>query len=614
LFTTVQTPIKILLLDANETYLDFLVRCLAEKNRILLTATTGEEAIQYIHHHHDISLLIVATRMPCLQQHHTIGAELRTFVKQGEIPLIFITEHSDINEENILEGYMMGAVDYLKKPVDINILLNKVDIFSRLYQQQHLIKRTNQQLQQHISIQDKITIELERYKNHLEEEVEKRVVELKTTNKRLQEEIQDHLKTEEALTNAEQKYRSIFENTIEGIFQTTPDGHYIAVNPALAEIYGYDSPDEMITQLHNISQQLYVHAPRRKQFMHELDNKDRVIAFESEIYRKNGDIIWISENARAVRDEQGTLLYFEGTVENITERKQAELELQRTNRAYQRFFPEEFLDLLNKQNINDVSLNQCVQREMTTLFSDIRNFTRLSEQLTPRENFEFINSYFSLMGPVVREYRGFIDKYIGDSIMALFDHSPDDAIYAAIEMLRVLDEYNSYRLRQNQPIIKIGLGINTGNMMLGTVGEYHRMEGTVISDAVNLASRIESLTKLYCTPLLISEYTFQRIEKPDIFSFRFIGRVQVKGKEKAVGIYEIFNTDSPKQKSLKLNTKDMFEAGCHLFHEKNYTHAEAQFMYCLQQNPDDTVAQAYVRFCQNGGETMHTVNTGNKMQ
>ncbi len=135
-----------------------------------------------------------------------------------------------------------------------------------------------------------------------------------------------------ALRGAEEKYRSIFENAVEGIFQTSPGGAYLAVNPSLARIYGYASPDELIHGVNDIQRQLYVDDTRRLDFIALMQMNDTVTGFESEIFRKNGEKIWISENARAVRDADDNLLYYEGTVEDITERKRAE-ELRRQKEA-----------------------------------------------------------------------------------------------------------------------------------------------------------------------------------------------------------------------------------------------------------------------------------------
>lgn len=137
-----------------------------------------------------------------------------------------------------------------------------------------------------------------------------------------------HQQSEKALKQAEAKYRTIFENAVDGIFQTTPQGHYINANPSLAKIYGYDTPEQLITNLTNIQEQLYVDPKRRYEFKDLIEKSDVVSDFESQIYSKDGNVLWIAETARAVRDAQGKLLYYEGTVQDISARKLAEAELQ----------------------------------------------------------------------------------------------------------------------------------------------------------------------------------------------------------------------------------------------------------------------------------------------
>ena len=170
--------------------------------------------------------------------------------------------------------------------------------------------------------------------------------------------------------------------------------------------------------------------------------------------------------------------------------------------------PQAFLAIVGKPSIVEVELGDNKRKNMTILFSDIRNFTTLSEAMTPDENFAFINAYLERMGPVIRDHNGFIDKYIGDAIMALFE-SPTMRVRAGLAMLDTLDAFNAERRAAGLEPIGIGIGINTGSLMLGTIGEKHRMDGTVISDAVNLASRIESLTKDYHVGLLISQFTVE---------------------------------------------------------------------------------------------------------
>jgi class 3 adenylate cyclase len=235
---------------------------------------------------------------------------------------------------------------------------------------------------------------------------------------------------------------------------------------------------------------------------------------------------------------------------------------------------------------------------MSILFSDIRDFTTLSERMTPKENFKFINAYLSRMESAIIENNGFIDKYIGDAIMALFSGSADDALKAGIAMLHRLAEYNQHRANSGDVPIKIGIGINTGSLMLGTVGGKNRMDGTVISDAVNLASRLESLTKNYGVSLLMSQQTFLRLHDPTEYSLRFIEKVKMKGKSEAVAVFEVFDGDEPKIKEGKLATKTIFEEGLILYHQHSMREAAQRFEDVLSINPRDTVAQIYLKRCQ----------------
>src|ERR671933_170556 len=174
-----------------------------------------------------------------------------------------------------------------------------------------------------------------------------RTKQLKRANHELAHQIAERQRVEEALRQAEQKYRSIFENAVEGIFQTTPNGSYLDCNPALARIYGYESAEELLKNLTDIGRQLYVDPSRRQEFIERLHACDAVSDFESQVYRQDGSIIWISENARAVRDADSTLLYYEGFVTDITQRKLAE-ESSRRSEAQLRAKAEQLKQALTK--------------------------------------------------------------------------------------------------------------------------------------------------------------------------------------------------------------------------------------------------------------------------
>ncbi len=269
------------------------------------------------------------------------------------------------------------------------------------------------------------------------------------------------------------------------------------------------------------------------------------------------------------------------------------LRLSHISLAYSRFVPREFLQLLNKESIIDVKLSDSVNQSMSILFSDIRDFTSLSERLTPEATFKFINEYLSRMEPAIAANHGFIDKYIGDAIMALFNGEADDAVQAGIAMIRSLGEYNRDRLARGEQPIKIGIGINTGDLMLGTVGGKTRMDGTAIGDAVNLASRIEGLTKQYDVSLLISDRTFSRLKNPSHYGIRKIETVKIKGKSELVTVYEVFDADPPELKVSKLETKQDFETALYYYNQNSPEEAQELFERCLCKNPEDKVAQIY---------------------
>jgi len=269
------------------------------------------------------------------------------------------------------------------------------------------------------------------------------------------------------------------------------------------------------------------------------------------------------------------------------------IRLAKINAAYGRFVPHDFLRFLGHESIVDVQLGDQIQKEMTVLFSDIRSFTTISEAMTPQENFSFINSYLSRVSPVIRAHQGFIDKYIGDAIMALFPESADDAVRAAVEMQKQVIIYNQERQQSNYAPITIGIGLHAGTLMLGTIGEPERMESTVIADAVNLASRLEGLTKVYGSGILISESILERLGDREKYLCRFVDRVTVKGKKSAVSVFEIYDAETEQSIELKQETATEFQRGMELYFEQNFTKAQKIFKKISEKNPQDKLAAIY---------------------
>ncbi|MBO6299736.1 MAG: adenylate/guanylate cyclase domain-containing protein [Lachnospiraceae bacterium] len=215
-------------------------------------------------------------------------------------------------------------------------------------------------------------------------------------------------------------------------------------------------------------------------------------------------------------------------------------EKDRTEQFYYKFVPEQFRTLLDKDKFTDLALGDSAGRELTVFSCDIRSFSINSEIMTAKENFEFVNIIYGIAGPIIRKNGGFVDKYIGDAVVALFENA-EDAVKSGVEIYRaiVLDPQTAERLGISD--INIGIGIHSGHARVGIVGEEERLAGAVISDIVNYSARLEGLTKQYQTAMLISKDTVDRMPDPEKFDLRFLGQTQVAGDEEVLAIYEVLD-------------------------------------------------------------------------
>ncbi len=306
------------------------------------------------------------------------------------------------------------------------------------------------------------------------------------------------------------------------------------------------------------------------------------------------------------RLEQETQLRKKATADH----QQALSLLQQTEQSFSRLMPHQLLKLLERDSILDVKLGDQIERKLTIMFTDIRSFTALSETMTPQENFNFLNSYLKQMEPIIGMHHGIIDKYVGDTILALFTQGADDAVSGAIHMLEELEAYNTGRARAGYAPIQIGIGLNTGLVMIGTVGGENRMESTVIGDAVNLTSRIEESTKVYNTPLLISQNTLYDLAIPGKYDIRFLDRIRVKGKTQPLSIYEVFNNDPIKLRDGKRTTKDKFEKAVVHYHLKEIPRAMELLTQCIEATPKDLPARIYLARCESFMASGRHVSTG----
>jgi class 3 adenylate cyclase len=293
-----------------------------------------------------------------------------------------------------------------------------------------------------------------------------------------------------------------------------------------------------------------------------------------------------------------------------------------TRTAFARYVPADVMDEIINETTSHALLSET--RNVTVLFSDIRDFTFISEHSNAQDVVDFLNGYFSKMGGQIISEGGHIDKFIGDAIMAVFgafgnmENSPENAVRAAVKMIAALDRMNTSGLEVSRNKMEIGIGINYGECILGNIGFQRKMDYTIIGDTVNLASRIESLTKLYKHPLIVSEYVNNATK--DKFLLRKIDNVRVKGKEKPVGIFAVYSgftgadanklrsgeiSSLPVVPSLLVNRETLvnYNKGLQVFYMREWKLAQEYFKKSLETNGNDFLSQIYlkrsVEFAQN---------------
>jgi len=278
--------------------------------------------------------------------------------------------------------------------------------------------------------------------------------------------------------------------------------------------------------------------------------------------------------------------------------------LTQINEAIFRFVPQKMLRYIGEEDIVAINLSDQKQHNMTVLFADVRDFTTLSEGMSPAENFNFINILLNEIGPIIRQKNGFIDKYMGDAIMALFPESADDAVKAGIQILETVKTLNQKRQLSKDPPIKMGVGIHTGELMLGIIGESERIEGTVISDVVNTSARLEGLTKRYGCAMLASQETLNLLDKNGNYQSRFVERVKVKGRQGVVKVYEIYDADLAELQAQKVATHNQLQLGIDHYYQADFSASQQIMTNILSSFPEDQIASLYLK------QSQHYLRTG----
>jgi two-component system sensor histidine kinase ChiS len=286
------------------------------------------------------------------------------------------------------------------------------------------------------------------------------------------------------------------------------------------------------------------------------------------------------------------------------------------------FVPEQYLNRIAPRGVESIQLGNAREEEITVLFCDIRGFSSIAESQSPLETFEWLNAFFTQMSQAIAAHQGFIDKFLGDAILAIFDrieHHAEDAINAAVAMQKRLSQFNRDRQQYNLELpVNVGIGIHTGIGLIGTVGSDKRMDSTVIGDVVNTAARLEELTKVYGSTILASDSTIAHVKaslkKIEIeaqsnaqfsshfpimtYHSRWVDRVTPRGKRMVLDLYEILGTPTHWLDLAKLQSLSCYNSGVQAWQQGEFACALEYFKQVVKQNPNDTIALLYIERCQ----------------
>lgn len=317
------------------------------------------------------------------------------------------------------------------------------------------------------------------------------------------------------------------------------------------------------------------------------------------------------ENSRALqmsRDEE-YLLKLGGNAEHEAAVSAAMIatadEAQRLHQTFQKFVPKQFVEHFAKGGAETLALGYADEDEVAIMFCDIRGFTRLSEEMTPQQLMNFLNSYFKRMNAPIHDNFGFIDKFIGDAIMALFDHPNGlvsdraaDSVRAALDLQKALKLYNHHRAKSGYAPVRNGIGLNVGPVVLGTVGSDDRMDTTVLGDTVNVAQRLETLTTYFDIDIIASRELVNAATEQTEFANRTIDKVVLKGKSTSIEIVEIYQHLSNAEIIQRNATKNLLQEAIGMRDNHDFRGALNLFTQAQKAHPEDPIFKHHINICE----------------
>lgn len=490
---------QLLIVDDDTASLQLLGRLLDQNGYQVTKVMTGADALDVIMGPSPPTLVLLDVLLPDLDG-YAVCQQMKATATTRDIPVIFI---SSLNAPvDKVKAFDAGAADYIPKPFQPPEVLARINNQISLYRQRRQLSQQNALLLQ---------------------------------------EVRERQQIEQALRTAEAKYRSIFENSTAGIFKTSGDGRYLSVNPALARIYGYDSPAEMLERVTDISKQIYVQPKRREELIAYLNRYEKIEDAESEVYRKDDSTLWVSEDIWTVRDNKGEFLYYEGLVHDISERRHMEMELRQQRQQADRLLG----NILPYQIAQRLKLGTRTIAEsfdqVSVLFADLVDFTAASSMMPPGDLVQLLNEIFSVFDQLAEKYSLEKIKTIGDEYMVaagLPVYNPQHVENIARMALAMQAAIQRFYHPNGQPF-RLRIGINTGPVVAGVIGR-RKFAYDLWGDTVNIASRMETTgepERIQVTPA-VYEYL------KDSFELEKRGLVSVKGQGRMVTYW--LNSEIPK--------------------------------------------------------------------
>ena len=384
---------------------------------------------------------------------------------------------------------------------------------------------------------------------------------------------------------------AVLESMTNGVVTLDNEGQVVTCNAAGAAILGHEEDQIVGRSVHD----LFAENPGILELVEGvMTTNESGSLMDVDIHlRGDGGAETVSVNVTGVplridtRDE-GTILL----LENISSEK-------RVRSTMARYMDPALADRLVRSGEDILGGTSAV---VSLLFSDIRGFTSLTEQLGPQATVSMLNEYFTLMVDCIQSEGGMLDKFIGDAIMAAFglptpeSDDPDRAVRTAIAMIRSLHEWNSVRSADGKPAIDMGIGVNTGAVVAGNIGSPKRMDFTMIGDGVNLAARLESACKQYDARILISDFTHQQLN--GVYRTREVDRVVVKGKTEPVAIHEVLDYHTNETFPNLMDVVNDFRDGINSYRRGAWDTAIGSFQRCLHAHPGDTLSAIYIDRCE----------------